>query len=102
MVRTHLLDRRGSHDRFVAERARAERMAGRIRELAPRLIGHAPGVPLRLLVLGKRLGANELQALRREGGRDDGLRDQIEERVEVVGEALTGEDRRVQPHVEAG
>ena len=53
-------------------------------------------------MLGESLGAHELETLRREGGRDHGLRHQVEERVEIAGQALTGEDRGVQPHVEAG
>src|SRR5205814_10704404 len=46
VVRAHLLDRRRTHDRLVADRTGAERMTGRIRELAPGLVGHAARVLL--------------------------------------------------------
>src|SRR5205823_3986068 len=46
MVCAHLVDRRRAHDVLVADRPRAERMAGGIRQLAPGLVDDATGVLL--------------------------------------------------------
>jgi len=83
MVRAHLLDRRGPHHVLVADRTGAERMARRIRELAPRLVRDAARVLLRLLEVGQRLRPHELEALGRERGADDGLGNEIEERTDA-------------------
>ena len=100
MVRAHLVDGRRPHDLLVTDGPGPERVARRVRELAPGLVRHAAGVLLRLLQVSEGLQSNELEAVRRQRGRDHGLGNEVQERAKVVGEALAREHRGMRAHVE--
>jgi len=95
MVSADLVDGRRPHHLLVPDGPRPERMAGRIRQLAPGFVRDAAGVLLRFLEVGQRVRPYELERFGREGRRDDGLGDEVDERGQVVREALPGEDRRM-------
>src|SRR2546426_83989 len=100
MVRPELVRGHRPDDIRVTDRPRAERMADRVGELAPRALDDGARVALVLLDLRQGLLAHELDLLRAEPGANDRVGHELEQHREIVGKRLRAERGGVQPDVE--